>query len=120
LFDYTTGKSGILLEKKYTTGEAGIVLKLLHYFDELEYKDSETYNMLADYLILNKMAIRELAYWHLQGLSRGVKTIPAYNATWDQERRRQSADKWKEMVKREELPPPPPGPPTAPPGGPPK
>ncbi len=120
LFDYTTRKSGILLERKYTGGEAGIVQNLLHYLGEFEVKDPDTYNLLADYLTSNKMAIRELAYWQLLLLSRGVKTIPPYNAAWDQERRNQASEKWKELVKRGELPIPPPPAPVPPGGAPPK
>jgi len=117
LFDYTTGKSGIMIDKKYTAGEAAIMLKLLHYPDELEVREPDTYDTLADYLTHKKMAIRELANLHLINLSRGVKTIPSYNAAWDQTRLDRAAQEWKGMVKRGELPPPAPQPP-APPGGP--
>jgi hypothetical protein len=123
LFDYTTGKSGILIDKKYKAGEAAIILKLLHYPDELEVRDPDTYDTLADYLAHKKMAIRELANLHLINQSRGVKTIPSYNAAWDQTRLDRAAQEWKAMVKRGELPPPaaqPPAPPGGPPGNPPK
>ncbi len=123
LFDINTRNSGILLDKKYTPNEAAIVLSLLHDFNEGERRRAETFDLLADYLTNNKMAVRELAYMHLRGLSGGLKALPPYNAAWDLDKRGQSAELFHKMVKMGELPPaapPPPAPmpPPMPPGGP--
>jgi hypothetical protein len=119
LYDAAT-KSGFLIDKKYTPGEAAIVLKLLHYFDELEVKERETYEFLAGNLTSNKVAIRELANWHLVNLARGVKSIPQFNAAWDQDKRNRAAAEWMKMIDNKELPPPavtaPPQPTGTPPG----
>jgi hypothetical protein len=108
LFDIKDRKSGILLDKKYTPNESAIVVSLLHDFDEVRLQQPETYVTLADYLTSNKMAIRELAYFHLVHLSTGLKSIPPYNAAWDPERRSTAAGQWKELakdlVKRSEQP----------------
>jgi len=108
LFDIKDRKSGILLDKKYTPNESAIVVSLLHDFDEVRLQQPETYVTLADYLMSNKMAIRELAYFHLVHLSTGLKTIPPYNAAWDPEKRGRAAEQWKELakdlVKRSEQP----------------
>jgi hypothetical protein len=115
LFDLSDRKSGILLDKKYSPSEAEIVLTLLHDFDDVKKREPETFDTLADYLTNSRMAIRELGNWHLLLLSQGAKSIPEFNAAWDQDKRSRVADDWKAMIKAGQLPPPPMGPPGVPP-----
>jgi hypothetical protein len=121
LYDRNT-KSGFLIKKGFRSNEAAIVMEMLHYSDEYKARDPVTYDILADYLTHNKMLIRELAFLQLQLLTRGMKTIPQYNAAWDQDRRGRAAAEWKKMIENKELPPmaTQPGPGGGPPGGSPK
>ncbi|HEY7312073.1 MAG TPA: HEAT repeat domain-containing protein [Gemmataceae bacterium] len=71
LFDLKTSKPGPLLSRqKYTHSEAERIFVLLHDFSEDEILAVETYEQLARDLVSNKVAIAELARWHLYRLGR--------------------------------------------------
>jgi hypothetical protein len=119
LFNKKEG-TGILIDKKYKEGQAEIVMQLLHYLSEEERSKPETYEALIDYLMHNKLAVRELAYWHLRRLyPKGVDFN--YNPAQGTEDRTKAYQKWQQVMKDGKLPPPkshtPPGPPPMGPGG---
>jgi hypothetical protein len=109
--------TGILIDKKYKEGQAEIVMQLLHYLSEEERSKPETYEALIDYLMHNKLAVRELAYWHLRRLyPKGVEFN--YNPALGTEERTKSFQKWQQLLKDGKLPPPKPhATPGSPPAG---
>jgi hypothetical protein len=102
---------GLLLKKNYKASEAEVIVALLHDFSNVDRKRKETFELLADHLSHPKIAVRELAYFHLRRLAHSVQDAPAYDAAWDAERRDKAAKEWKELIAAGKLPPPPPTPP---------
>jgi hypothetical protein len=104
-------QSGLLrgegLKHTYTAMEARTIAELLAYSGE-EQQSKETYELLATHLRSSKVAISELAYYHLRLLSYPVK-LPLFNSAWPQEERRKVSDKVRDMIEKRELPPPPEG-----------
>ncbi len=103
LYDPAT-RSGLLTkDRKYRSGEAEIVLKLLYGSNEAERRSPDTYRVLADYLLNDRIAIRELAYGQLYQM--GVSTLK-YNPGWPETERKKAADEVNKMVDEHKLPPP--------------
>jgi hypothetical protein len=96
---------------------------MLHEFNDVQRRSKETFELMVDYLQSDKIAIRELAYWHLTvQLVRDLKGLPPYNPAWAQPERDQSAEAWRKLIAEGKLPPPleaPAGTPATPPSGPP-
>lgn len=112
---------GVLVKKNYKSTEAETVVALLHDFNPVDRRRKETFDLLVGYLAHSKLAVRELAFFHLKSLSIGVKELPNYDPTWGPDRRNDSVKAWKELINAGKLPPPPPPPmPGGPPTGPPK
>jgi hypothetical protein len=97
-------KTGLLTEK-YRPKEAEIIVALLHDFDDTARRSPETYELLGQYLLSDKVAIAELAYWHLHRMTPGVK-LPPFNAAAPREMRQPVADAVANLVKDGKLPPP--------------
>jgi hypothetical protein len=70
--------TGLLIEKSYRPGEAKAVLDLLHDFSTAETREAATYEYLANYLRNEKLAVRQLAFFHLNNLLRGTR-LPGFN-----------------------------------------
>lgn len=104
LFDPKTA-TGVLIDKKYSRGESQIVLELLHPFSEAKRRQVETFETLIGYLKLDKIAVRELAYWHLIRLSYPART-PAFNPAQPADQRDAVATEFLKLVKEGKLPPP--------------
>jgi hypothetical protein len=117
LYDKKSG-TGALIDKRYKSSQAEIIMQLLHYLSDEQRQDPETYQTLIDYLTLNQLAIRELAYWHLMRLAKkGVEFN--YNPAASSEDRKAAVDKWRKFIPEGKLPPPlPKSKPPAGPGGP--
>jgi hypothetical protein len=105
LFD-RKGDTGLLLDKKYRPSEAETVLELLHDLPADDVRKAETYDRLGAYLDNDRMAIRQLAWWHLQRLAvaRGVKA-PAYDPAGEAKQRRDAAAWWQKQAADGKLPP---------------
>jgi hypothetical protein len=91
-------------EKGYSPAKAQIVLHLLHSMGEAQLGRPETYETLIDYLMHDKVPIRELAHWHL------VRLVPlggiiTYDAGDSAEKRQQAFDRWKRLIPDGQLPP---------------
>jgi hypothetical protein len=125
LYDNKT-RSGLLLsDQEYRFEEAKIVFDLLHGFDDEQRRSPETFQLLANYLLSDKVAIAELAWWHLRRLVRGVKleNLNTFNAAAPREYRDKLAKEVKEKIEKGQLPPraaPGETPPTGQPSPPPK
>jgi hypothetical protein len=109
LYDPKT-KTGRLLEgQKYRTKEAEVISMLLHDFTDVAQQNPETYQLLANELVSDKVAIAELAYWHLRHMAFGAK-LPPFNAAAPQEDRKAARAEVLKLIDDGKLPPRPQGP----------
>jgi hypothetical protein len=104
LFDRKT-RSGALTDKRYTPTEAATIMVLLHPFDRQQLLQPETWAYLIERLKNEKLAIRELAYWHLWRLVPEGRTKIAYNPTGGPEQLEGAYKQWKKLIPDGELPP---------------
>jgi hypothetical protein len=105
-------QTGLLLtDKEYKSKEAQAIYVLLHDFNEDARYNPETYELLANYLLSDKVAVAELARWHLWRLSRamGVRltSLDEFNAAIprDAPQRQNAAKEVKDKIKDGVLPP---------------
>jgi hypothetical protein len=94
----------LLRIKKYPAGQAEVVMQLLHSFDDRDRARPATYEVLIDYLMHDRIAIRQLAHWHLARLASAGRSI-VYDAAAPAEQRREAQTRWKELVPDGKLPP---------------
>jgi hypothetical protein len=94
----------LVQSKDYSENQAAIVLQLLHSFGINSLAQPATYETLIDYLLLNKLAIRQLAKWHLYRLVPAGKDI-AYNPAGSKAERQRAFDQWKKLIPDGKLPP---------------
>jgi hypothetical protein len=92
----------LLKQEKLTPTQAEVVMQLLH--SPFQSDEPETYQTLIDYLRHDKLAVRELARWHLYRLAPAGKEI-AYDAAGPAEEREKAYTKWKELIPEGKLPP---------------
>lgn len=93
----------LLQSKNYTPNQASVVLQLLHSFGENDLARPATYETLIDYLLHDKLAIRQLAKWHLDRLVPAGRGI-AYDPAGPPDARHQAYDQWKKLVPNGKLP----------------
>jgi hypothetical protein len=86
---------------KYPERHAETVLQLLH--SPFDAGDPVTYQTLIAYLQHDRLAIRELARWHLYRLAPQGAKIP-YDANGSAEARAKAAQEWKQLIPDGELP----------------
>ncbi len=98
-------KDGWLIKKDYDPIDAKAVFDLLHAFYYLDAQSQpEVIDALINYLRHPKLAVRELAFWHLLRSPAGRVQLN-YNATWDQERRDKAVDEMRRLRRENKLPP---------------
>jgi hypothetical protein len=107
LYDQKTS-TGVLLDKKYKQREAETIYDLLHDFSPENWNKVETYQALARSLQHKRVAIAELAYYHLVRLARGVMLPKGFNPAAPIEDRERYAAQIEAMIEKKQLPPPPP------------
>ena len=90
----------------YTPGQAQTIVQLLFGFSAEDLQQPETYEVLIDYLIHEKPAIRNLASWHLVRLVPQGKSIP-HKPNGSLADAQTTYEAWKKLIPRGELPPPP-------------
>jgi hypothetical protein len=108
LFDPKT-KTGILKEqKRYTPSEAERIFALLHDFSEEEIFAVETYDKLARDLVSPRVAIAELARWHLYRLAKiqgvSIPSLDKFNAAAPRDVRQVAYTEVKDKIDKGELP----------------
>jgi hypothetical protein len=89
---------------RYSRAEAETIMQLLH--SQFPHDQPETYGALIAYLNHGKLAIRELAAWHLYRLAPAGHDID-YDAAAAPVEREKAAAAWKKLIPSGELPPPP-------------
>src|SRR5262249_19981300 len=104
---YDEKKGTGLLTTKYTGKVPETIGGLRHDFSEKDRANPDTFEALANSLESTNVAVAELAYFHLQGLSRGVK-LPRFNAADSLEDRKAVAEEVRGLIEKKQLPPPPP------------
>lgn len=93
-----------LLEKASMTPQhAEIAMSLLHSFSIQQARSPETYEVLIDYLRSDKLAIRELAYFHLYRLTPEKLRVP-FNAASEPALRTKAIAQWEKLVKEHKIP----------------
>ncbi len=103
-------RSGILTDgTKYRVAEAAIVMELLHSPSREQIQTPAYWSYLIDKLRHDKLAIRELAFFHLRHLLGMAqwKMIP-YNPADTPEGLQRGYEAWKKLIPEGKLPPPPP------------
>jgi hypothetical protein len=98
LYDYLTN------ERKLKPPQAKTALHLLFGFTEKEYRDPDTYEVLIGSLNHSKLAVRELARWHLVRLAPEGKKI-GYDAAAAPEQRAQAYQQWRVLIPAGQVPP---------------
>jgi hypothetical protein len=118
LYDEKTGTGALVLRPDgapgYARGEAQNILEMLFDFSDEDRSNPDTFLALADKLESKKVAIAELAYWHLRRLSFPEK-LPDFNAGKAIGDRKLVAEEVRQMVADRKLPPRRGGPPKGPP-----
>ncbi len=107
LFDPKT-RTGLLTDKKtYRAGEAETVVQLLHPLLAEQLTKPETYEFLAQALRHRKVAIAEMAYWHLVWLCQpaNVKLPQGFNAAAPIEDRERYSQQIVKLIEDKKLPP---------------
>ncbi len=89
----------------YTSEQAKTILQLLFGFSSEDLAQPETYEVLLDYLVHEKPAIRTLAAWHLVRLVPQGKAI-AYKPDGTREDAEKACAEWKKLIPSGQLPPP--------------
>ncbi len=83
--------------KSYSENQADAVLQMLHSFSQADAVNPETYNQLFRWLNSEKLSIREMAFWHLEGLDPDGVKIAAYNPVV-QEGREAAISRWRKRL----------------------
>jgi hypothetical protein len=96
--------TGVLADRGYKPNEAKQVFDLLYPLPVEMWTKPETFEALGRYARSKRVAVAELAYFHLLQLSRGAR-LPAFNAADPVEARRKFAEKIEEMVSKKQFPP---------------
>jgi hypothetical protein len=95
-----------LLLQKYSKPHAEIVVRLLHDFKPRQLAQPETYEALIHYLTHDRLAIRQLAAWHLHQLVPDADKI-VYDSAGTVEQRREGQARWRKRIPEGKIPTPP-------------
>jgi hypothetical protein len=95
------------LENRYRAATAEIIMVLLHGYSQETRAKPETYEQLIEYLVSDKLPIRELASWQLLFMPETLeiaKRIP-YDPAGGLDQRTAAHDEWKKYIPDGKLPP---------------
>jgi hypothetical protein len=96
--------SGLLISsgQEYRSSQAQTVFMLLHDYSPDDIINPDTYYALATYLLSDKVAIAELAHWHLVRLPYSVKVpeLQSFDATAPREDRERTAAAVRKAVEK--------------------
>ena len=94
----------LITVRGYTAEQAKTIIQMLFGFSEKELLAPETYEVLIDYLVHEKIGIRNLAAWHLIRLVPQGRSIPFKPDGTVQENERVH-EAWKKLIPKGHLPP---------------
>jgi hypothetical protein len=94
----------LVKDRKYTPVQARGFVHLLYGATESERKDPATYELLIGLLDHSKVALREMARWHLVRLAPAGRDI-AFDAAAPPEQRQQAVAQWRALIPEGKLPP---------------
>lgn len=100
-------------DKGYSREQADVAVQLMFTLTESDTYERRTYEFLFQQLEDPKLAVRELAYWHLAQLDPDGARASMYNPANDQQRDA-ALRRWKQRLTEGRLPPKPPKPASAP------
>jgi hypothetical protein len=92
-----------LRQKKFTPAHATITIQLLNSFSDRELARPETYALLIEYLRHDRVAIRELADWHLRRLAPEAPKYKYDPAGSDAQLKKAQAE-WKKLIPEGQVP----------------
>ncbi|MBA2225048.1 hypothetical protein [Thermogemmata fonticola] len=93
----------LLTRQQYAPAEGRIFLQLLLGFSEDDLRQTETYQVLLDYLTHEKATLRNLAAWHLLRLLPEAQRFP-YKPAGSREDALRVRDQWKQLLPPPSLP----------------
>jgi hypothetical protein len=88
----------------YTPEQAKCIIQMLFGFSDADLRQSETYEVLIEYLIHDKPGIRNLAMWHLVRLVPEGKTIP-FKPNGSPQENEKVYEAWQKLIPKGKLPP---------------
>jgi hypothetical protein len=91
-----------LRAKQFSVVDASIMLKLLHSLSMDEVAQPATFESLIGYLDNPKLAIRELAAWHLYQLAPAGRNI-SYLASAPEPQRQQAQKEWRKLLQAKKI-----------------
>jgi hypothetical protein len=106
LYDPKTGSGALTGGGKYNRGEAETIMSLLHSLTPEQLRTPDTWAYLIENLKHDKLAIRELSFYHLRHNVPGWQKI-SYNPADPSDRRETAYKEWKKLIPDGKLPPPP-------------
>jgi hypothetical protein len=83
--------------------QAESIIEFLHGFSEADLDRPETYQMLIDYLVSDRLALRGLAHWHLIRLVPKADEVP-YDPAGSMEELKKARDAFKKLLPPGKLP----------------
>ena len=86
-----------LSQKNYSDAQAQIILQLVHGFSREQWADPTIRGIAVEYLVHEKLAIRQLAHTLLSALEEEGRKIP-YDPAADHESRERGLEAWKKVV----------------------
>jgi hypothetical protein len=92
-----------LQQSGYDKNQAAIFMQLLRNFGPQQLQEPVTYQALIEYLLNEKPAIRELAYYHLWHIVPEGRKIE-YTSTMPAEQRKQAVTQWKKLIPEGSVP----------------
>jgi hypothetical protein len=98
----------VLKEKNYQPGQARTILQLLHGFGEEQWTEPVVRGAVVDYLMHDKLPIRQLAYALLRERVRGGEKIP-YDPAGARDQRERGYEDWRKLVGADKIAPVKPG-----------
>src|SRR5207244_13379467 len=87
----------LFVKKGYSKENAAIIHRLLHNFGSAERADPRTYELLIANLGHDKLAIRELASWHLTRLAPQLAKDIKYDPV-NVEGRKKACEEWRKKI----------------------
>jgi hypothetical protein len=93
------------LKERYSEVEAPKIVSMLHGPPGRMRERPETYDILLDHILRSKLALRELATWHLTLLWPEAAAKIAVDPAASAEARKRSYDAWRKLIPRGKVPP---------------